>query len=158
MRIKEQTQSMRQIVPAMVQQQIQAAMKQTEEALPQGTKLTQEQRERMQQIMSRYVAKAMDLYPTDEMLTDMTGIYQRHLSREDVDGLITFYGSPAGVHLLDAQPQIAQEFLPIVMGKVAERSQSMMREMVKEMAGVVPSPKPATKAGVSKGTTKPGVK
>ena len=150
MRIKDQVQQMRQIVPGMVSQQIQAAMKQTEANLPAGTKLTDEQRARMQQVMTKYVGKAMDLYPSDEMLTDMTGIYQRHLSKEDVDGLIAFYGSTAGQHLLDAQPTISREFMPIVMGKVQERSQSLTREMTKEMAEIVPATKPPAKTGTGK--------
>lgn len=163
MRVKEQMQSMRQIVPSMVQQQIQSAMKQTEANLPAGTRLTDDQRARMQGVMTKYVGKAMDLYPSDEMLTDMTGIYQRHLGREDVDGLIAFYSSPAGQHLLDAQPLIAQEFMPIVMGKVSERSQSMTKDMVKEMAEIVPTTKPAAKPGATKpvpkgGTAKPPAK
>src|SRR3954468_21122522 len=45
MRIKQQMQSMKTMVPAMVQQQIQAAMKQTEEGLPSGSKLTPERRD-----------------------------------------------------------------------------------------------------------------
>jgi len=149
MRIKQQMQSMRQIVPSMVQQQIQSAMKQTESQLPAGSKLTPEQREKMQAIMSKYVGKAMDLYPADEMMTDMSGIYQKHLSEDDVDALIVFYSSPAGQHLLDAQPAIAQEFMPIVMAKVTQRSQAMTREMVKEMAEVTPGTKssPAPAAG-----------
>ena len=81
MRIKQQMQSMRTMVPAMVQQQIQAAVKQTEEGMPAGSKLTPELRDKMQAIMNKYVAKAMDLYPADEMLRDMTGIYQKHLSK-----------------------------------------------------------------------------
>ena len=149
MRIKQQMQSMRQMVPSMVQEQIQAAVKQTEAGLPAGSKLTAEQRERMQAIMSKYVGKSMDLYPADEMLTDMTAIYQRHLSKDDVDGLIVFYSSPAGQHLLNAQPVIAQEFMPLVMSKVAQRSQVMKKEMMKEMGEVVAS-KPAAKQGVAK--------
>ena len=149
MRIKQQMQSMRQMVPSMVQEQIQAAVKQTEAGLPAGSKLTAEQRERMQAIMSKYVGKSMDLYPAEEMLTDMTAIYQRHLSKDDVDGLIVFYSSPAGQHLLNAQPVIAQEFMPVVMSKVAERSQVMKKEMMKEMGEVVAS-KPAAKQGVAK--------
>lgn len=150
MRVKEQVQSMRQIVPSMVHEQIDNAMKQTEANLPARTKLTDEQRARMKQVMSKYVSKAMDLYPSDEMLGDMTGIYQRHLSKDDVDGLISFYGSPAGQHLLDAQPLIAREFMPIVMSKVSERSQGMTREMVKEMAEIVPGANPSAKTGATK--------
>jgi hypothetical protein len=132
-------------------------MKQTEEGIPSGSKLTPEQREKMQAIMSKYVGRAMDLYPTDEMLTDMTGIYRKHLSKDDVDGLITFYSSTAGQHLLDAQPVIAQEYMPLVMGKVAQRSQAMTKEMMKEMAEVVPATKPAN-SGASKPAVKAGSK
>ena len=60
-----------------------------------------------------------------------------------MEGLITFYSSPAGQHLLDAQPVIAQEYMPMVMGKVGQRSQAMTKEMMKEMAEVVPASKPA---------------
>ncbi len=150
MRIRAQMQSMRQIVPGMVSQQIQGAVKQTEADMPAGTKLTPEQREAMQKVMSKYVGKAMDLYPADEMMADMTTIYQQHLSKDDVDGLIAFYSSPAGQHLLDAQPVIAKEYMPMVMGKVTERSQAMTKEMMKEMAEIVPAKqaaaKPAAKA------------
>ena len=56
-----------------------------------------------------------------------------------MDGLITFYSSPPGQHLLDAQPAIAKEYMPMVMGKVSERSKAMTKEMMKEMADIVPS-------------------
>ena len=99
-------QSMRQIVPSMVQQQMQVSRcRQTRAQIcRQVRKPTPEQREGIENLMRKYVEKAMDLYPVDEMLTDMTGIYQRHLSRDDVDAMIAFYSSPAGQHLLDAQP------------------------------------------------------
>jgi len=146
---------MRQIVPAMVQQQITSTLKQTEA----DSKLTPEQHEAMQKVMNKYVGKAMDLYPPQEMLTDMVGIYQRHLSKNDVDGLIAFYSSPAGQHLLNAQPAIAQEYMPIVMGKVQERSVAMTKEMMKEMAEIAPAAKPApTKPAAKAGTTKPPTK
>jgi len=156
MRLREQMQSMRQIVPGMVQQQIKSAMQQTETNLPAGTTLTPEQREGMEKVMSKYVGKAMDLYPADEMQTDMIGIYQRHLSRDDVDGMIAFYSSPAGQHLLDAQPVIVQEYMPLVMAKVTERSQAMTKEMMKEMAEFAPAKQAApTKPAAKAGTTKP---
>lgn len=156
MRLREQMQSMRQMVPGMVQQQIKAAMQQTEADLPAGTKLTAEQRKGIENIMSKYVGKSMDLYPPEEMLTDMTVIYQRHLSKDDVDAMIAFYSSPAGQHLLNAQPRIAQEYMPMVMSKVTERSQAMTKEMMKEMAEIVPSAKQgAAKPAGKQGNTKP---
>ena len=154
MRIKQQMQSMKMMVPGMVQQQIQSAMRQTEAQFPAQSKLTPEMREKLQSIMNKYVAKSMDLYPADEMLTDMTGIYQKHLGKEDVEGLTTFYSSPAGQHLLDAQPVIAQEYMPLVMSKVGQRSQVMTKEMMKEMAEVAPASKPAE----PKTAARPGAK
>ena len=158
MRIKQQMQSMKAMIPGMVQQQIQAAMKQTEAELPAGSKMTPEVREKLQAVVNKYVAKSMDLYPSDEMLTDMTGIYQKHLSKDDVEGLITFYNSPAGQHLLDAQPVIAQEYMPLVMGKVGQRSQAMTKEMMKEIAEVVPAKRPASAPAAAKPGTKPAAK
>jgi len=151
MRIRDQMQSMRQIVPAMIQQQIKATMSETEATLSAGKKLTPEQRAAMEKVMNKYVEKAMDLYPPDEMVADMTVLYQQHLSRDDVDGMIAFYSSPAGQHLLDAQPLIAREYMPIVMSRVTERSKAMMKEMMKEMAEIVPTAAP-------QGSTKPTTK
>lgn len=156
MRIKQQMQSVKQMVPSMVAQQIQTTMQQTMEGLPTGRKPTAERREQMEKVMSKYIGKSMDLYPTDEMLTDMTTIYQRHLSKEDVEGLIAFYNSAPGQHLLDAQPVISKEYMPVVMGKVSERSRALTQEMMKEMAAIAPSTKPGeAKPAAKQGTTKP---
>jgi hypothetical protein len=155
MRIRDQMQSMRQIVPAMIQQQIKATMSDTEATLSAGKKLTPEQRAAMEKITNKYVGKAMDLYPPDEMVADMTVLYQQHLSRDDVDGMIAFYSSPAGQHLLDAQPVIAKEYMPLVMSRVSERSKVMMKEMMKEMAEIVTTPKQGEgRQGSTKPTTK----
>jgi uncharacterized protein len=159
MRIKQQMQAVKQMVPSMVAQQIQTSMKETMDGLPESKKPTAEQRERMQQLMTKYVGKSMDLYPADEMLTDMTTIYQRHLSKDDVEGLIAFYSSAPGQHLLDAQPVISQEYMPLVMGKVAERSRVLTQEMMKEMAAIAPTAKPAiAKPAAKAGTRNPPTK
>jgi uncharacterized protein len=159
MRIKQQMQAVKQMVPSMVAQQIQTSMKQTMDGLPAASKPNAEQRERMQQLMTKYVGKSMDLYPPDEMLTDMTTIYQRHLSKDDVEGLVAFYSSAPGQHLLDAQPVISQEYMPLVMGKVAERSRVLTQEMMKEMAAIAPSTKTGgTKPAAKAGTPKPSAK
>jgi hypothetical protein len=83
--------------------------------------------------------KAFNLYPAEEMIADISTVYQRHISREDVDAMITFYNSAAGQHLLDAQPAITQEYLPLVMGHMKERSQAFSEEMAKEMQELLKS-------------------
>ncbi|MGC1424807.1 MAG: DUF2059 domain-containing protein [Terracidiphilus sp.] len=154
MRIRVQMQSVRQMLPAMISQQIKATISQTEAGLPTGTKLTPGQRAAMDKVMNKYVGKAMDLYPPDEMVADMTRLYQQHLTRDDVDAMIVFYNSTSGRHLLDAQPVITREYMPLVMGKVTERSQALTREMMKEMAEIVPTKQGAAQQGNTKPTTK----
>jgi uncharacterized protein len=47
--------------------------------------------------------------PVDELINAVIPIYQRHLSKTDLEELIRFYGSPVGQKLLREQPQILQE-------------------------------------------------
>ncbi len=100
----------------MVESQMREQLK-TRSAVAGGAKITAEQRAAMEQISHKYLEKAMNIYSIDEMISDMTSIYQGYLSREDVDGMIAFYSSSAGQHLLDAQPKIAQEYMPLVMSE-----------------------------------------
>ncbi len=139
MRVRDQMKAMRTMVPSMVQQQIKEQSRQ----MSAGTKLSPDQQVRAEKIIARYTERAMDVYPPEEMIDDMTGIYQRHLSREDVEGMIAFFTSPAGQHLLDQQPVIMQEYMPVVMKRVTERSKTLTAEMMKEMAAATQSVKPA---------------
>lgn len=47
--------------------------------------------------------------PLDEMVNALIPIYQRHLTRTDLEELIRFYSSPVGQKLLREQPQIIHE-------------------------------------------------
>jgi uncharacterized protein len=136
MRIRDQMQSVRKIVPALIENQIRA---QIQAMTPSSAKLTASQRAQLQQLLHKYVEKAINLYSIDEMLDDMTGLYQEYLSREDVDAMIAFYKSDAGQHLLDAQPKIAQEYMPMVMRRAQERSQSLSAEMTRDLAALTQS-------------------
>ncbi|HEX3892151.1 MAG TPA: DUF2059 domain-containing protein [Terracidiphilus sp.] len=138
MRIRDQMQTTRRIVPAMVESQLKEQM-QAMTMLSPGSKLTASQRAELDRLLRKYVEKAVNLYPVDEMIADMTGLYQEHLTRDDVDAMTTFYGSPAGQHLLDAQPKIAQEYMPLVMRRTAERTKTLTAEMMKDVAALTPS-------------------
>ena len=55
------------------------------------------------------VEASFDEFPVDDLLKAVVPIYQRHLSKTDVEEIIRFYSSPAGQKLLHEQPQIIQE-------------------------------------------------
>lgn len=74
--------------------------------------------------------------PLDEMMTALISIYQRHLSKTDLEDLIRFYSSPVGQKLLREQPQILQESMQAgaaiqqkrmdeIMIKVRKRAQAL---------------------------------
>lgn len=136
MRIREQVQSVRKMVPLMVEEQIKEQAKALTEQMSPKSDLTPEKREQLQKLAEKYVDKAVNIYPVDEMLNDMTSIYQRYLTREDVDAMIAFYSSTAGQHLLDAQPKIAHEYMPLVMQRVRDRTKNLTAEMMKEAAEI----------------------
>jgi uncharacterized protein len=65
--------------------------------------------------------------PVDEILDAMIPIYQRHLTKSDMDAVVTFYSSPAGKHLLKEQPAMMAEGMKagqdIMLKKIPELTQ-----------------------------------
>jgi len=98
-----------------------------------ATPLAPDQQAAIARITDKYMEKALSIVTIDEMLDDMTVIYQRHVSRSDVEAMTAFYSSPAGQHFLDAQPVIMREYMPLVMTRVQERSKILADEQTKEM-------------------------
>jgi hypothetical protein len=64
-------------------------------------------------------------FPWDEIMQAMVPVYQKHLTKGDVDALVAFYSSPTGEKMLRE--------MPAIMG---EAMQSMMPIMQKYMATV----------------------
>jgi uncharacterized protein len=131
MRLKEQMSTMMSSMSTMMQQQISSQVKQMA-----GDNLPADKQAELDKIMHKYMERAMGLYPVTEMVDDMTAIYQKHLSKEDVDAYIAFYTSPAGQHLLDEQPAIMKEYLPVVSQRMQERSKSLNDDMMKDLEGL----------------------
>jgi len=152
MRLHQQVQSVLTMTQSMMQQQLSAQIKDRAGKL--GSSLTADQQAAIAKISDKYMQKAFNLFTIDELLDDMAGIYQRHISRSDVDAMIAFYSAPAGQHLLDAQPVILKEYMPVIMQRVQERSKALgeaeAREMEEvtgsHMGGIVATPPPPTPA------------
>jgi hypothetical protein len=142
MRLRQQMEGVMKMMPTMVQQQVQAQVKDMTSKLSGGAP-TPEQQAAIQKVLDKFMQKAFSLYPINEMLDDMSGLYQRHLTGSDVDAFIAFYASPAGQHLLDAQPAIMQEYMPLVMSRMQVRSKALNDELIKEMSEIVKSQPPA---------------
>jgi len=139
MRVQEQVASVTKIMPELLQEQFSTQLKQLQKSHPELASKDAAQRQAVTKIMSKYIERSMNLYPPDEMVADMGTLYQKHLTRSDVEGIIAFYSSPAGQHMLDMVPVIMQEFMPMVMQRMDERMQPMIDQMTKEMEGQIKS-------------------
>jgi len=133
---QEQLASVSKMMPALIEQQIAAQAKQTQKDHPGRQHLTEEQQQAIAKVTSKYMERVLNLYPSSEMIADMGALYQKHLSSSDVDGMIGFYTSPAGQHLLAMQPVIMKEFTPTVMQRIQERSRPLIEEMSKEIEAI----------------------
>jgi TonB family protein len=141
-RVREQVASLTKMIPVLVQQQMTTQMKQLQNN-PAIASIPEEQRQAITKLTNKFMERAMDLYKTDEMLADMTVLYQKYITSSDVDGIIAFYSSPAGQHLLNAQPVILQDYLPQVMQRMQNRSKVLIDEMQKEMMEFIKSNAPS---------------
>jgi hypothetical protein len=142
MRIREQVASLTKLLPALMQQQMTAQIKQMQQSNPELAPVTPQQQQAIASFTSKFMERALDLYKLDEMIADMTGLYQKYMTRSDLDGIIAFYSSSAGQHLLDMQPLIMQEYLPLVMQRMQDRIQTLTDEMRKEMMEIIKSKAP----------------
>lgn len=141
MKVRDQLASVTKMMPAMMQQQMQAQMEQMKNDHPELAAMSDEQQQEAARVMNKFMTRVFDVYPADEMIADMAAIYQRHLTRSDVDGIIVFYSSPAGQHMVAMTPVIMQEYMPLVMQRMQERMKPLIDEMGKEMEAIA---KPAT--------------
>jgi hypothetical protein len=136
MRIKDQMAAVTKMMPKMVQQQMAQQLADMQKDYPVLANLTDAQKEQAAKVMGKFTEQAMGLYTSDEVMADMKAIYKRHLTGNDVENLITFYGSPSGQHMLDMVPVVMQEFLPNFMQKMQTRMRPLLVEMAKEMAEI----------------------
>ena len=136
MRIKEQLASTTKMMPQLIQQQMAQEIDGLQKDHPELANLTPEQKQKAAQVVSKYMGQALTLFSSDEVIAQMKTIYQRHLTGNDVENLITFYGSSSGQHLLDMVPVVMQEFLPNFMQKMQVKMRPLMVEMAKEIADI----------------------
>jgi len=139
MRVKEQLAATTRMVPQLIRQSFDEELNELKKDNPRMSSLNGEQTRAMQNMMEKLAQQAVSLYPADELIADMGALYQKHLSRTDVDGMVAFFSSPAGQHMIDTIPAIMQEFMPMVMRKTQERMKPLIAEMSKQAADIANS-------------------
>jgi hypothetical protein len=151
MKVRDQLASVTKMMPALMQQEMKAHMEQMKKNHPEMAAMNQVQQQVAAQVMNKFMTQIFELYTSDEMVADLVGIYQKHLTSSDVDVMIAFYISPTGQHMVAAQPVIMKEYMPLVMSQMQARLKPLIEEMSKEMEQIA---KPAT-SSAEKPTAEP---
>jgi hypothetical protein len=137
MRTREQYESVTKMVSAMTSQQMASSMDETIANNPGLNGLKAEDKARLKEILAKFGEQTSAIYSSDQMIEDMTEIYQRHLSRSDVDGMITFMKSTAGRHFLDQNPVITQELMAIVMKRTHGAAKTLAEQESKDIQELI---------------------
>lgn len=98
--------------------------------------------------LDKFTTDTMKDMPIDGMLDDMIPVYQKHLTKGDVDAMSAFYASPTGQKLLHEMPAMTAESMQAagpriqsMMETVMDRVEKMAEEDRKKQSG---STQPAT--------------
>jgi uncharacterized protein len=85
--------------------------------------------------MDEYTSEILKEMPFDGMLDDMIPVYQKHLTKADIDAMSAFYASPTGQKMLREMPamttesmQAASPRIQAMMERVMDRAEKMTRE------------------------------
>jgi len=73
--------------------------------------------------------------PIDGMLDDMVPVYQKHLTKADVDAMVGFYSSPTGQKILTEMPAMTAEGMQAIqprMRKMMEDASEKMEKMTQQ--------------------------
>jgi hypothetical protein len=89
--------------------------------------------------------------PFDQITQAEVPVYQKHFTKGDIDGLVAFYNSPTGQKMVREMPAMMAESMQAMMpimqqhiGKVTQRVQAEVAEMMKNNQKKPPTAPPAT--------------
>jgi len=101
------------IVNAAKQQSIETAVQMIHEKIPNPTA---EQKKQFEETVNEILGQALGPKAIQEMLEATIPVYQRHLTRTDLQAMTVFYSSPVGQKLLREQPAMVQESMQAASG------------------------------------------
>lgn len=83
-------------------------------------------------------------FPLDQMLDAIIPIYQKHLTKVDLDGIIAFYSSPTGQRLLKEQPAMMAEGMQAGQEIMIKKLPEMKRRLTAQVTQLAKAEKQHT--------------
>lgn len=117
-------------------EQIDGLMQQaTNEALD-GKKLSAEQEKILANSRGEMISLLREEMAWEKLEPSFIGIYQKVLTQKEVDGMIAFYRTEAGVAVIEKMPQVMRLTMEMVMGlmqRISPRIQKISTDMVEKL-------------------------
>ena len=101
--------------------------------------------------MNKYMDDSLKSFPWDEVLQAMVPVYQKHLTKGDIEVIVAFYSAPTGQKLLKELPVMMGEAMQAMMPFLRKQTDAM-KEQVQELTAQMlkeSSVKPAVKSQAS---------
>jgi uncharacterized protein len=87
--------------------------------------------------MNKMMDDMLKSFPWDEMLDAMVPVYQKHLTKGDVNALVAFYSTATGQKLIKEMPQITAEAMQEMLPLMRKSMDAMTQRMQEEIAAMV---------------------
>jgi len=103
------------------------------------------------------IAELYRHYPVDQLLQDMVPVYQKHLTKADVDGISAFYSSPPGQKLLHETPAMTSEAMQISMARMQLDTEDILVQLDQRIQKMAEenNPKPSPHKGTARKPVQP---
>jgi hypothetical protein len=122
------------VISATKQQSMEIAEQMIHDKMPDATA---EQKKQFREMLDDVMHQALGPAAINEMLEATIPVYQRHLTKADLDAMVAFYASPVGQKILHEQPAMVQESMEASAGiqeKIARSMFQKIDERVEKMA------------------------
>jgi hypothetical protein len=110
-------------------------MRRSMDAAMQGQQLSPEQRQAVDARAAKFAQVMREEMTWDKLRPLYVQIYQESFTQEEIDGLIAFYESPAGVAYIEKMPVVMQKSMSIMQSRMApmmEKMKAAMKEAIAE--------------------------
>jgi hypothetical protein len=98
--------------------------------------MTEQQKQQFHGLVDDVMREALGPETLKEMLTATVPVYQKHLTKGDLDAMMAFYSSPVGQKILHEQPAMVKESMEAsanIQQRIARIMYQKIDERVEEM-------------------------
>jgi uncharacterized protein len=136
------TKTMDAVIKATKQQSMELAEQMLREKMPD---ITPAQKKQFEEMIDDVMQTALGPAAMKEMLEATIPVYQKHLTKADLDAMIGFYSSPTGQKILQEQPAMVQESMEASAGIQQRIARSMFQKIDERIAKMAEAAKEPAK-------------